>query len=339
MRMLKKTYLHIVFKQYWQSKLNRLGLMIVLFMFAVAFLAPLLANDKPYYLKKEGHHYFPVLTDFFPFSLFVSYPELQGINFKTLQLSKKDSMLLPPVPYSSTEYDLDAALIHPQASHWLGTDEQGRDVLSRLIYGSRISLSVGFVAVGISVLIGIIVGAIAGYYGGKIDLIVSRTIEIILCFPTFFLIIAVIAFIGPSLYNIMIVIGVTGWTGIARLVRGEFLKLRNQEFVSAIQAVGARSLRIIFRHLVPNAMAPVMVAASFGVASAILIESSLSYLGFGVQPPTPSWGDILSQSRDFMDIAWWLTVFPGIAIFITITAFNLVGEGLRDAIDPRMRGR
>ncbi|MBI2340304.1 MAG: ABC transporter permease [Deltaproteobacteria bacterium] len=215
-------------------------------------------------------------------------------------------------PYSPTAYDLDSALVAPGAVHWMGTDEQGRDVLSRLIYGSRISLSVGFVAVGLYVLIGMIVGALAGYYGGKIDILISRTIEIVMCFPTFFLILAVLAFVGPSLFNIMIVIGVTGWTGIARLVRGEFLKLRNQEFVAGIQAAGASAGRIIFRHILPNALAPVMVSASFGVASAILIESSLSFLGFGVQPPTPSWGDILSQSRDFMDIAWWLTLFPGV---------------------------
>lgn len=240
-------------------------------------------------------------------------------------------------PYSPTEYDLDATLISPQASHWLGTDEQGRDILSRMIHGSRISLSVGFVAVGISVVIGIFFGALAGFYGGKVDMAISRAIEVMICFPTFFLILAVIAFIGPGLLNIMIVIGATGWTGVARLVRGEFFKLRNQEFVLGVQSLGASVSRIIFRHLLPNALAPVMISASFGVASAILTESALSYLGFGVQPPTPSWGDILSQSQDFMDIAWWLTLFPGVSIFITVTMFNLVGEGLRDAIDPRSR--
>ncbi len=240
-------------------------------------------------------------------------------------------------PYSPTEYNLDNALVPPQSSHWFGTDEQGRDVLSRMIYGSRVSLSVGFVAVGIALIIGILLGGVAGFYGGKIDLIISRGIEVMLCFPTFFLILAVIAFVGPSLINIMIVIGATGWTGVARLVRGEFLKLRNQEFVVGVQAMGAKSWRIIFLHLLPNSLAPVMVSATFGVASAILTESSLSFLGFGVQPPTPSWGDILSQSREFMDIAWWLTLFPGAAIFLTVTMFNLVGEGLRDAIDPRLK--
>lgn len=337
--MKKKSYLKLVYEQYWLKKLNRFALFCVLSMFVVAIFAPLLANDKPYYLKHEGKTYFPILTEVIPFKYFVHYPDLQGFNFRQLQLSDQDSRILPPIPYSPTEYDLDAALLGPGESHWLGTDQQGRDVLSRLIYGSRISLSVGFVAVSIYVLIGLFFGALAGFYGGKIDIIISRTIEVVICFPTFFLILAVLAFIGPNIYNIMIVIGVTGWTGIARLVRGEFLKLRNQEFVTGIQAAGARNLRIIFRHILPNALAPVMVSASFGISAAILVESSLSFLGFGVQPPTPSWGDILSQSRDFMDIAWWLTIFPGIAIFFTITAFNLLGEGLRDAIDPKLRRR
>ncbi len=240
-------------------------------------------------------------------------------------------------PYSPTQYDLNAILMPPSFTHWLGTDEQGRDVASRVIYGSRVSLSVGFVAVGIYVFIGIFLGACAGYFGGKIDILISRLIEVVICFPTFFLILVVLAFVGPSIYNIMVVIGVTGWTGIARLVRGEFLKLRQNDYVMAAKSQGASWFRIVFRHILPNAMAPVFVSATFGVASAIIIESSLSFLGFGVQPPTPSWGDILSQSRDFIDIAWWLTLFPGLAIFITVTSYNLVGEGLRDAMDPRLK--
>jgi len=335
----KTSYFQLVIKQYWRSKLNRVGLVLVGLMFAVAIFAPLLANDKPYYLKVDGKTTYPILADIIPFKYFISYPEFLGLNFRTIALTADDKRILPPVPYSPTEYDLDVPLVAPQTAHRLGTDEQGRDILSRLIHGSRISLSVGFVAVSLYVVIGAFFGALAGFYGGKIDIIISRTIEVIMCFPTFFLILTVLAFIGPSLYNIMIVIGLTGWTGIARLVRGEFLKLRNQEFVTSIQAAGAKVPRIIFRHILPNSLAPVMVSASFGVASAILIESSLSFLGFGVQPPTPSWGDILSQSRDFMDIAWWLTLFPGIAIFMTVTAFNLVGEGLRDAIDPKLRAK
>ncbi len=240
-------------------------------------------------------------------------------------------------PYSPTAYDLNSILMSPNRLHLLGTDDQGRDVLSRMIFGARISLSVGFVAVSLYIAIGIVVGAIAGYYGGWIDVVISRFIEVMLCFPTFFLILAILAFVGPSIYNIMIVIGLTSWTGVARLVRGEFLRLKNQDYVAAAKVCGASDRRIIFRHLLPNALAPVLVSASFGVASAILIESSLSFLGFGVPPYVPSWGGILSASREYMDVAWWMTIVPGVAIFLTITAYNLVGEGLRDAIDPRMR--
>jgi peptide/nickel transport system permease protein len=239
--------------------------------------------------------------------------------------------------HSPTAYDLDSVLRPPSAVHWLGTDEEGRDVFARMIFGTRVSLTVGLISVALYVLIGVLLGALAGYFGGWVDTVVSRAIEVMICFPTFFLILAVLAFVGPSLVNIMVVIGLTSWPGIARLVRGEFLKLRKQDFVMAGKVVGAGNTRIIFRHILPNSLAPVFVSATFGVASSILIESSLSFLGFGVQPPTPSWGEILSQSRDFMDIAWWLAFFPGLAIFISITAYNLVGEGLRDAIDPRMK--
>ncbi len=237
--------------------------------------------------------------------------------------------------YSPTTYDLDATLLPPSAAHWLGTDEEGRDIWARMVYGSQISLTVGFLSVAIYIAIGIFFGALAGYFGGWIDVAVSRLIEIMICFPAFFLILAVLAFVGPSLINIMIVIGLTSWPGIARLVRGEFLKLRRQEFVLSSQVVGGSTGRIIFRHILPNSLAPVLVSATFGIASSILVESSLSFLGFGVQPPTPSWGEILSQSRDFIDIAWWLAFFPGLAIFLSITAYNLLGEGIRDAIDPR----
>ena len=223
--------------------------------------------------------------------------------------------------------------------HLLGTDEQGRDLLARMIHGSRVSIFIGFIAVAIYVAIGIFIGSIAGYYGGWIDIVISRFIEIIMCFPTFFLILTILALWGPSLLSVMVVIGITSWPGIARIVRGEFMKLREMDFVVASRAVGARDAWIIVRHILPNSLAPVLVSATFGIASTILIESSLSFLGFGVQPPTPSWGDILSQSRDFMDFAWWLTLIPGFAIFITITAYNLVGEGLQEAIDPKSAGR
>ena len=221
--------------------------------------------------------------------------------------------------------------------NWLGTDDIGRDILTRMIWGGRVSLTVGIVAVGIYVTIGIIVGAVAGYFRGASDMVISRIIEVVICFPSFFLILTIVAFLGPSIFNIMIVIGVTGWTGIARLVRAEFLRLAEQEFVLAGRALGYSPWRIIFKHVLPNAMAPVMVSATFGIAGAILTESGLSFLGFGITVPTPSWGGILSSGREAIFRAPWLIYFPGTAIFVTITAYNLVGEALRDAADPRLR--
>jgi len=241
-------------------------------------------------------------------------------------------------PYDPNGIDRNHILEPPCPEHLLGTDDLGRDLLSRMIYGSRISLSVGFVAVGIATIVGIFFGAIAGYYGGWIDRIIMRFVDIMLSIPTFFLILAVIAFVGPSIWNIMIVIGLTSWMGVARLVRAEFLSLKGREFVLAERALGAGNMRIIFSHILPNSMAPVFVSAVLGVASAILVESALSFLGIGVQPPTPSWGNILTIGKDNIEIAWWLSVVPGRAILITVLAYNLVGEALRDALDPRLWG-
>jgi peptide/nickel transport system permease protein len=206
-----------------------------------------------------------------------------------------------------------------------------------MIHGAGVSLSVGFVAVGISTLIGMILGAVSGYYGGLMDRIVMRFVDVMLCFPSFFLILAVIAFVGPSIWNIMIVIGVTSWMGVARLVRAEFLSIRERDFVQAAISQGARDGRIIFLHILPNALAPVLVAATLGIASAVLIESGLSFLGIGVQPPDPSWGNMLTEGKDNIEIAWWLSVYPGMAILTTVMGYNMLGEGIRDSLDPRLR--
>lgn len=278
------------------------------------------------------------------------------------------SVMWPPIAYALDEYDLAGKSAAPawypdswrpkstkrgnpagseaekkiasrwSTPHWMGTDESGRDVLCRMIWGGRVSLSVGIVAVAIYVSIGIVVGALAGYFRGIVDLILSRIIEVVICFPSFFLILTIVAMVGPGLFNIMVVIGLTGWTGIARLVRGEFLRLVDQEFVLAGRALGYSPLRLIFRHVLPNAMAPVLVSATFGIAGAILTESGLSFLGLGISKPTPSWGSLLADGREALDHAPWLIHFPGLAIFITITAYNLIGEALRDAADPRLRG-
>ena len=249
--------------------------------------------------------------------------------------------LLAPwiVPYDPQAIDTWHILESPSAAHWLGTDALGRDCLSRLIYGSRISLLVGFVAVGIATFIGALLGALAGYYGGKVDWFIMRFVDIMLCFPTIFLIMAVIAFLQPSIWNIMAVIGLTGWMGVARLVRAEFLSLRKRDFVLAARISGASDLRIALFHILPNAVAPILVSATLGVGGAILTESALSFLGIGVQPPTPSWGNMLTEGKDNLEIAWWLSLYPGLAILITVLGYNLLGEGLRDALDPRSRER
>jgi peptide/nickel transport system permease protein len=321
---MRRGYWSSVWREFKKNRLALAGLVIVVTLICIAICAPLLANNKPYVYFAKGKLYFP---------LFYDYQELRDKDLRGDEYT--GFKIFPPVRYSYSEYDLDSIVVKPSDKHLLGTDEQGRDLLARMIHGSRVSIFIGFIAVAIYVAIGIIIGSIAGYYGGWIDIVISRFIEIIMCFPTFFLILTILALWGPSLLSVMVVIGITSWPGIARIVRGEFMKLREMDFVIASRAVGARDAWIIIRHILPNSLAPVLVSATFGIASTILIESSLSFLGFGVQPPTPSWGDILSQSRDFMDFAWWLTFIPGLAIFITITAYNLVGEGLQDAIDPK----
>ena len=235
-------------------------------------------------------------------------------------------------PYDPGQIDIENILTAPSNSHIFGTDSLGRDLFSRMVYGARISLMVGFIAVGIAALIGIALGAIAGYYGKWLDTIIMRFIDIMLCFPTFFLILAVIALLEPSIINIMAIIGATSWMGMARLMRAEILSLKERDFIYAERAIGASDLRIIAKHLIPNAMAPVLVSITLGIAGAILVESSLSFLGIGVQPPTPSWGNILSEGKAVMGAGWWMMLFPGMAIFITVLGYNLLGEGIREKL-------
>jgi ABC-type dipeptide/oligopeptide/nickel transport systems, permease components len=247
--------------------------------------------------------------------------------------------LLAPLlaPFDPNAINVDALLLTPSWAHPLGTDALGRDVLSRILYGGRVSLWVGFVAVGISTTIGLALGLIAGYFGRLTDEIIMRLVDVMLCFPSFFLILAVIAFLEPNLTNIMAVIGLTSWMGVARLVRAETLSLRGRDFVLAAKVAGAGPVRIITRHILPNALAPVLVSATLGVAGAILVESSLSFLGLGVQPPDASWGNMLMDGKEVLEVAPWLSVFPGLAILFTVLGYNLLGESLRDLLDPRLR--
>jgi peptide/nickel transport system permease protein len=248
------------------------------------------------------------------------------------------AILTPAIaPWDPNRPDIKKILDAPSNAHPLGTDQLGRDVLSRMLYGARVSLAVGFVSVGIASLIGVVLGSLAGYNGGPVDGAIMRLVDLMLVFPRFFLLLAVLAFLRPSIWTIMAVIGLTGWMGVARLVRAEFLALKEREFVIWSQSVGASGFRIVWRHILPNAMAPVLVAMTLGIPAAILTESGLSFLGLGVQPPHATWGNILNEGKDAIEIGWWLSLYPGLAILVTVLSYNLLGEGIRDALDPRLR--
>lgn len=254
------------------------------------------------------------------------------------QTGKASGAVFAPVPFGFDRTNLPEREQPPGGKHWLGTDDVGADLLARLIHGSRISLSVGFVAVGISSLIGILYGALLGYFGGWVDFIGMRLIEIMMAIPLLLLIMTIIAFFPRNLFTIMCVIGVVSWTGDARFIRAEFFRLRKQDYVQAARALGLPLHSILFTHMLPNGVTPILVNVPFGIAGAIFLEAALSFLGLGVAPPTPSWGQMLSLAVNTTgQTLWWLSLFPGLAIFLTALAYNLVGEGLRDAIDPRLR--
>lgn len=320
----------IVWRQFRRNKMALAALGLLLVLGAIGLAAPFLAEDKPIYLRTAARTYW--------FPNILKYEDLLTVDWRTWQPGTGEYVVRPPIPYGPQRSQLSERFQAPGEKHLLGTDDRGRDVLSRMIWGTRVSMSVGFVAVGISIVVGIFFGSLAGYYGGKVDAVILRVIEIIMCFPTIVLILTAMALLPPHIMNVMVAIGLTGWTGIARLVRGQFLRLKSADFAVAARATGLSDSRIIFRHLLPNALSPVLVAATFGVGGAILIESALAFLGFGVPPPTASWGEILNQSQRYiLRGSWWLVVFPGIAVFVTVTAFNLVGDGLREAMDPRLR--
>ena len=295
---------------------------------------------------------FLVVTTIFSFDAICPKNKYRSRAFVEEQQASPDTKhgWYVPIPLGPIEQDLESIFEPPMfrqdRSRWkesndgfphlLGTDNTGRDVLVQMIYGTRISMTVGFLAVGIYLAIGSVVGAVAGYFGGKLDVLISRIIEVVLLFPSFFLILTLVALLGPSIYIIMFVIGITGWPTISRLIRGEVLKQRNSDYVIAAQALGASHARIILRHILPNSLSPALVTAPFGIAGAIITEAGLSLLGFGVKPPTPSWGTLLKLGSDNYNY-WWLVVVPSLAIFVTVTVFNLVGSGLRDAMDPRLR--
>lgn len=348
---------------YWQVVLRSLrgnpsgmaGLATLVAVGLLSLSAPLVANDRPLVCQDEAGWHFPAFTsyvdawvpwagartnlkswkvgDSFPFG--DHYPHLHGRSWSQAPCALS---VWPPVPHSPTAFDRDVLKRLPDAEHRLGTDDQGRDILARLIHGSIVSVLVGFLSTAVAASIGIPLGLISGYYGGWLDALLGRVTEVVMCFPTFFLIIAVLAFLPPSTLNLVLVLGLLGWTGLYRLVRGETLAVCQRDYVSAARALGLSDARILTRHVLPNAINPAFVQIAFMVASAILTETALSFLGFG-DTSAPSWGETIRQGRNYVSEGLWhLVVFPGLALFVTLTGFNLFGQALRDAMDPKLRG-
>lgn len=331
----RRSYWRMVSRQFWKRRISRVGLYVIASIFLVALSADFLASEKPIILHMDGKTWlFPNLTD---------PPDLRLYDNRLLleRMGPEDWALLPLLSWwGVNNHDFTSILEGPSKRHLLGTDSAGRDVMTRVIHGTRVSLAVGILAVGLMVIIGIFLGSLAGYYGGWVDVLIMRGVEIFLCIPTMLLIVTVLAILAPSgwwmVVAMMVCIGLTGWTGIARLIRGEIFKAKAQEYVQASKALGGSDARIILRHIIPNSISPVLVSATFGIASAILLEGALSFLGFGIPADMASWGGVLTEARSNIS-AWWLAIFPGMAIFVTVTAYNLLGEGLRDAIDPRLK--
>lgn len=333
-----ENYTAFVRRQFRKSAFGMISVYTVLIIALVAILADVLANDKPIVCSLRGDIYSPVLREYgVTLGLTQWGQEFATADWRALPY---DWAVWPPVPYAPRSTDKNLVSLKdraPSGKHLLGTDGIGRDVLAGIIHGSRYALSIGFIAMSIALTLGIILGAVAGYFGGGIDIAISRLIEIVITFPRFFLIITIVALVETgSLWLIMGLIGLTGWTSIARFMRGEVLRVRNLDYISAATALGYSTPRVIFRHVIPNAIAPVLIYAAFGIVSAILFESALSFLGFGVPPTVVTWGSVLQQARS-STASWWLAIFPGFMIFITVSAFNLIGDALRDATDPRLR--
>lgn len=328
-------YRQLLWRQFRKNRLAFAGLYTVAILALVALTADLLAGNKPYYMVYKGGTYFPAFRQYLVHVGVADWqPELRTRkNFKRYHPTEA---IYPPIPYSPGDVSLSKVYQAPSADHWLGTDRLGRDVLSGLIHGSRYALTIGLVSVGISLLVGVALGALAGYFGGWMDIALSRLFELWSAIPAFFLIITAAAFFPPSLWTIMVIIGLTGWVGIARLTRSQFFQVRSYDFVSASRALGYSNARIMFIHILPNAIAPVLIPAAFGVAGAILAESGLSFLGIGVPADAITWGSLLAGARSNA-AAWWLVIVPGLAIFVTVTMYNLLGDGLRDALDPKMK--
>ncbi len=336
----------LAWRRYRRHVTGMVGLVSFVLLLATALFGHLLAGDKPIVCKYEGRIYFPAVVATFhkiPGASSI-YPMPKPFRFPMFEskvmvpLDKEGWAVWPPVPWAPDELDIVNKLKPPSAVHRLGTDEVGRDILSRMIHATAIAMLVGFISMSIATTIGLVLGSLAGFHGGWVDVDISRVIEVFICVPVFYVILILLQIAEPGIYKVMVVIGFFAWTGIARYVRGEFLRLKGLDYAVAARALGASTNRVVFRHLLPNALAPVLVVVAFGVAAAIFVESGLSWLGFGVMPPTPTWGNILRSGYDNLRNAPHIMFPPAIAIFIAVLTFNLIGDAIRDVTDPRLVG-
>ena len=323
-------------KIFKSSKSSMIAALLLLFFVIMTFMSPIIANSRPLLLKYSGHYYFPIVKDYSP-TLF-NITDSLDVNYRKLQLSADDFALWPIVQWDPFESNsvVDSYPSMPTHSNFMGTDDRGRDVFTRLLYGFKYSITYAVAVWFISLSIGTVLGGTMGFFGGKVDFIGQRFVEILSTVPSFFLLIILISIFAPSLWMLIIISCVFSWINISYYIRGEFLKNRNREFVEAARGLGASNASIIFKHILPNSLTPIITFAPFTIAGEIVGLAALDYLGFGLQVPTPSWGELLSQAQKNYTIAWWLALYPSLALFVVLTLLNLIGQGVRDAMDPNM---
>lgn len=303
----------------------------------LSFSAEFWANSKPLVLKYDNNYYFPIVKDYHP----STFGDEKNIitNYRELEMNedKGDFILWPVIqwnPYESNG-DVDAYPSEPTEQNWMGTDDRGRDILTRLLYGLRYSITFAFLVWVLTFVVGTILGGIMGYFGGRVDFWGQRVVEVLSTVPQFFLLIIIISIFKPTLLLLVLLSSLFGWIGISYYVRGEYLKNRKKEFIEAARALGAGHGRIFFKHLLPNSLSPIITFSPFVIAGNITALASLDYLGFGLTPPTPSWGELLNQAQKHFTVGWWLAIYPSLALFFTLTMLSLIGEGVRDAMDPK----
>jgi len=334
-RLLKNELSRKRWRTFKKRKLAMAAMIGLLVMTFLTFLAPILANSKPIYINFKGKSYWPIFAEYRATEFGVS--DSMVVDFRKLKLSDDDTAIWPVVNWDPFESNrkVDTYPSAPSDVNWFGTDDRGRDVFTRILYGFKYSIIYAVVVWVFSTIMGIIVGGVMGYFGGRVDFFGLRFVEIFSTVPSFFLLLILISLFTPSLTLLVIISSIFGWVGISYYVRGEFLKNRNREFAEAARATGVPTWKILFKHILPNSLIPVITFAPFTIAGHIAGLASLDFLGFGLEIPTPSWGELLAQAHKNFTIAWWLAVFPSGALFLTLVMMNLVGEGVRDAFDPR----